>query len=77
MRRTQRHSENESENWPNERKKRRNVYYLASLVCDAACMEQTRPAKLEHYVNEMILASMILYVTKIIYFQFILRSLFL
>ena len=39
-------------------------------------MEQTLPAKLEQYVNEMILASMILYVTKNIYFQFILRSFF-
>ena len=33
--------------------------YLASLVCDAACIDQTLRAKLEHYVNEMIFVSMI------------------
>ena len=37
----------------------RKVDYLASLVCDAACIEKTLRAKLDHYVNEMILVQMI------------------
>ena len=48
---------NENEGWPNERKMRSKVDYLASLVCDSASIEQTLRAKLEHYVNGMILVS--------------------
>ena len=50
---------NVNEGWPTERKMRSKVDYLASLVCDAACIDQTLRAKLEHYVNEMIFVSMI------------------
>ena len=48
---------NENEGWPNERKMRRKMDYVTSLVCDSASIERTLRAKLEHYVNGMILVS--------------------
>ena len=44
---------------------RSKVDYLASLVCDAASIEQTLLAKLEHYVNGIILVSTMCMLLKI------------